>query len=471
MISIYLDWNVFTEIKNGLNPKLNDILASDKYLIPYSTSHIGDIFSSYNEDNPEQKKHIDKDLEFISHFTKNNCLANDKENVRIHIYEPKELFDQRIEEGHLFRNFSLDTLTELLEGDEKTKIFSGIITDLFKNQPLEKEFIEALEHPEGLDQMNLLFPDLKNNPTMEGFLKSFGKLITRLNETEDYKKLREITQSGLSINRDKIFNSSDPFNSIKDAYSKFNIDENQIMQAQEDKNTPEWFNTITNEYLKLDIHGYQEDKVRTSKGRKETFRNTTEDAFHCAFASTCNFYITNDNRSYNKTKKLFEHLKLNTIVLKADEFIKYHDTFLFERSIDVDFEIPLKFIEIGDYTEKETDNGFIRSYHIPYFIFGFFNKMIVLINKHKEIEMITLSQLAPTNKGITYYSEIKRLTEILYKAFGKDEKNREEIKTEELGDENWEGIKWNFKKISFRFIRLIGHFQLYYDFDIKDKNK
>ena len=69
------------------------------------------------------------------------------------------------------------------------------------------------------------------------------------------------------------------------------------------------------------MHGYQEDNVNTSKGRKETFKNTTEDAFHCAFASTCNFYVINDKKSYKKTKQVYEKLQINTLVFKPEEFV------------------------------------------------------------------------------------------------------------------------------------------------------
>jgi hypothetical protein len=49
MVKVYLDWNVVSQMKNGSHPKLKEIVFNnDKLFIPFSTSHIGDIFSSYN---------------------------------------------------------------------------------------------------------------------------------------------------------------------------------------------------------------------------------------------------------------------------------------------------------------------------------------------------------------------------------------------------------------------------------------
>lgn len=49
MIKVYLDWNVMSGMKNNHFQKLNDvILNKDKFLLLYSTSHIGDIFPAHD---------------------------------------------------------------------------------------------------------------------------------------------------------------------------------------------------------------------------------------------------------------------------------------------------------------------------------------------------------------------------------------------------------------------------------------
>jgi hypothetical protein len=72
------------------------------------------------------------------------------------------------------------------------------------------------------------------------------------------------------INRDRMFDSNDPFNAISKAYNKFGV---ELPRNAEHRYAPEWFDNITNSYLALDMHGYQEDNINIEKGRKETFAN------------------------------------------------------------------------------------------------------------------------------------------------------------------------------------------------------
>lgn len=284
MIKVYLDWNVIAQMKGGyLDDLLNILMNNDKFIIPYSTSHIGDISSSYSE-NEEQKKRIEFDLQFISSLTKNYCLLNTKEEIILKETNPAILLQERIEERELFNNFSLETLEKIFSEDELTKGIGKTLVELIKSIPLDDTFKDAFENTESSEYLNKLFPEFKDNPTMEGFFNSIGKMIYNLNEKEDYKILREITQNGLGIKRDKIFNDENPYKFIEGAHEKLGATIDYGIDNS--KNAPEWFNEISNEYIKLDMHGYQEDTIRVKENkRKETFKNTTEDSFHAAFAS------------------------------------------------------------------------------------------------------------------------------------------------------------------------------------------
>ncbi len=326
MIKIYFDWNVMSQIKNGDHKELREIIFdNEKFLIPFSTSHIGDILSSFKETDT-QRDYVESDLNFISELTKDKCLMNTGKEVVLDFYRPKELFEQRIEEKDLFNDISLDGLMNIFEQDDLTKGIGKLLINLLKSILLEESFKQAFENPESAEQMDKMFPGLKENPTMEGFFKIFSKMNLNLNESDGYQELRKTVQGGLGINRDKIFDSNDPYKIIDGKYKQIGTSPNQFIDNT--KNAPEWFNEITNEYLLLDMHGYQEDKVNIKKGRKETFKNTTEDAFHAAFASICNFYVINDNKSYKKTKLIYEKLGINTIVFKPSEFIEYYQRYL-----------------------------------------------------------------------------------------------------------------------------------------------
>lgn len=463
MIFVYLDWNVLSQMKNNQHVRLKEVLNQpDRIVTLYSTSHIGDIFSSYKEDE-NQLSIIHEDLNFISSLTNNCCLSNEGKEVKISYYDPKSLFDQRVEGKDLFENFSLDKMAKMFDGDPLTEKLGKTIIKLIKMMPLEKAFKDALVNPESSNQLDKMFPRLKDNPTMEGFFASFGEMITNLNQNEDYKDLRGMVQSGLKINRDKLFDIDNPHESINKAYEKLGVKDFNLL-PQSDKHAPKWFNEISNDYIMLDMHGYQEDRVNTQKGRKETFSNTTEDSFHAAYGSTCNFYILNDNRAYKKAKKVFEKFKLDTWIFKPQEFIEYYDTYLVSRSYELDLEIPFEYLKHDNYFEEKLESRILRTYHIPHFLFDFFNKMLVVANEEGKINMIVLSQIPPTNKRITYYFEIKKLSPKLYQVLGKDVDGLGEIKQPELEQEEWQGRKWEFQNISFRFIRTQGKYQFYYDY-------
>lgn len=463
MITVYLDWNIISQLKNNYHPVLADLISqTNRFLIPYSTSHIGDILASYKEEK-EQLKLIDEDLDLLTDITRNYSLSNNGKAITLTISDPKELFKDRVEQRDILNNFSQEKVAELLKNTEGLESLDISFIELLKNLPLDKNLLDSFSKPENSEKMNALFPGLKDNLTMEGFFKSFGEMNNRINETDDYKILREITQSGLGINRDKIFATNDPYTLINQAYEANKL--NSSMLVLDDKHAPVWFNKITNEYLMLDLHGYQEDHVRTSKGRKETFRNTTEDTFHAAFASTCNFYITNDERSYRKTKMVYEKLNLETIVFKPNDFKVYYDKYLSIRNLLQDIQLPLDYLDIDPSSVDQTENGIIRNYYMPYYIFDYFNKMHVLVSNTGEIITLLLGHIPPTNKNMTYFIEIENLSSKIYELMGMDLNNSGLISREELEQDDIKDRSWDFDSISFRFIRVNGHYQFYYDFN------
>jgi len=463
MIKVYLDWNVMAQMKGGYqNDLLKALSKKDKFFIPYSTSHIGDILSSYSEDT-DQKKRIEEDLEFITSITDNLCLSNNGKQVTLDKSDPKILFQQRVDDKDFMTDFSLDTLDEMFSENELTKGIGKALISLLKSIPLDGAFKDAIENPESGKYLNQMFPELKENPTMEGFFNSFVKMYQNLNEKEDYKILREVTQKGLGIKRDKIFSDDNPYNLIDKAHNKLGVSLDKYIDNS--KNAPEWFNKISNEYLMLDMHGYQEDTVKVKKNkRKETFKNTIEDSFHSAFASTCNFYIINDYKSYKKTKQIYERLKINTVVFKPNEFLDYYKKYLNIEQTAEHFKIAVDIIKTNNFFESKDENGVQRTYIFPYFLFDFFNKIIVVQSNDNEKPIILLSKFSPTNGHVTHFVEIRILVKMLNEYFGNDIENKGDVLDQEFEKENWTGRIWKLDDIQFKLMALNGYFQLYFDF-------
>lgn len=456
MIKVYFDWNVISQMKNGSHSGLEDIVLNNKSLfIPFSTSHITDIFSSFNglED---QTKLIHSDLDYISLMTHDLCLYDNGKEIVLEYYSPRQLFQQKVQEQDLFNDISIDGLLSTLKTTTFDKDVIHKIFDLLKSIPIDEGFLGAFSNPKTAEQMEKLLPGLKENPTMEGFFESFNKMNSDLNEGTGYSDLRKLIQSGLGINRDRVFASEHPFKEINKGYEKFGV-ENFMHKSQYG---PAWFNAIVDQYLFLDTHGYQEDKVKVGKGRKETFRNTTDDAFHAAFASCCNFYVINDNRSYNKTKQAYQKLNINTVVLNPKEFIEYHDRYLELLNDDLNFQIP-NLLQNGEFAEYSVETGTLRIFQFPYFIFNFFNKLMIHIPKDGGEPTMLLGQNPPTNSRHTYLMEIEQLVSNISAALGTDIAEMGNVTEKELLETEWIGRRWKLGEMELKLVRVNGHFQLY----------
>ena len=320
MIRLYLDWNILNQMKNGYFSDLYNILKFDnRFIIFYSTAHIDDIFASYSE-KKEQQVVINADLQFISDFSKNNCILKTKESaVYFDIISPHKLFENRIESEEIIKNFSIDNLAKSFDNTEFKELAEQAI-NLLKYIPININLTNALNDSQTSKYLNILFPNLNENPNFGDLINSFMEMVKKMNNDTAYDDLRKIFQNGLNINRDKIFDSKNPFDDLVKLL--YPISNNGIDGLQEkineirNINVLNWFDTFANTYINLDIAGFQEDKIGKNKNKKQTFKNTMQDAFHSAFASACDIYILNDKRGYRKSIETYKHFNINTKVFK-----------------------------------------------------------------------------------------------------------------------------------------------------------
>ncbi len=324
MIKVYLDWNVFSQMKRGMFKDLYYFLKTEeneKLKIFYSTAHIDDILRSY-DGSQKQNNTIKGDLDFISEITKDNCFfyTPDKKITKSKI-KPQELFNQRIEEKISLSNFRLDRLGELFD-DAGFKDKVNFFISNSKNIPLDASFSEALSNPDTAQALIELLPGISENPTMGGLYDAISINVHQMDESEKYKDIRKTFQNGLDINRDESFNWKNPFEESNKIFHQHPQIDNSINQSEnsESKTFVDQFVVV---YVKLDMVGFKEDKIEVKKGVKKTFKNTINDAFHAVFASQCNFFVLNDRRFEYRTKAIYSHFKIKTQVLKPNEFLEF----------------------------------------------------------------------------------------------------------------------------------------------------
>lgn len=466
MIKVYLDWNVMSGMKNNRFQELSDIILNkDKFLLLYSTSHIGDIFASIKDHSEEEQKIVREDLDYITYLTNDLCFVNNSKEVVLSNYEPGELLDDRIREAPLFEDFSLDNLFSSIEVDNPMFGLVDSLKNMIASIPLDFALKEAFENPESAEMLEKMFPGLKEEPTMSGFFKSFGKMYHNLNETEDYRDLRSMVQK-IGVNSGHFNENKNPFEVIDNAYKKIGVENLSVDKYfKKGKNAPEWFDDITNEYVKLDMHGFKADKVKVTAKEKNTFNNTTEDASHTAFASRCEFYITNDEKNYQKSKAVYQKLGIYTIALKPNEFIEYYNSFLNTHNFDEHFSSIIDEMKRGENFQEQRyesgENFGLVNFTNQYF-FNFFNK-ILIPNPENNDALFILGKETPAKRYIISQKEIEGMLKLFVDKLGLDINGKSYFEAGEINpEEDWTGRTWETNVGQITIKRLNGWFQMYF---------
>ncbi|WP_407487793.1 hypothetical protein [Elizabethkingia anophelis] len=469
-MKLYIDWNVLNGIKNGRFEELEKIIRQpEKFIIIYSTSHISDIASSYSDD--KVNKEIQSDLEFLSEITQDLCIFNNGKDIVIQHNEPFHLFENELDSKSLMDDFSFDKIFNSIVDDNKDSELIAPIKTSLKSFPLDNIFKDAMEDPQSSDFMNAMFPGLKENPTMEGLFNSMGKMLENINEKEGYKDLKHPFKN-LNINQGKLNDpNNNPFEVLKETYKKLGVESPLEKDYMDEKHAPKWFNDLSSAYINLDMHGFYSDKVKVTDKEKNTFKNTTQDAFHTAFASTCDIYITNDKKNYQKAKAVYQKKNISTHVLKPEEFIKFYQ----ENIENVDFITSRnklsEVLQSGNFYDISDENNPDDCYKVHFsnfYYLGYFNK-IYLFNSasDKNSFSIMFGKELPTNCLGVFYKEIKEMVKIIVDHLGSDSSDKGYFDESEIDENNhWNGRVWKVGEFQYRLVQNKRYFQFYYDFNV-----
>ncbi|QIG90665.1 hypothetical protein G6R40_13870 [Chryseobacterium sp. POL2] len=475
-MKLYIDWNVLNGIKNGRFQEFKEIIRqSEKFVIVYSTSHISDIASSYSDE--KENPNIQSDLEFLAEITDCMCVFNNGKDIVLQQNEPFHIFENEIESKNLTDDFSFNNIFNILDEDNENTELVAPLKAMLQSLPVDGLFKDAFENPQSAEIMNSMFPDLQDNPTFEGLFNSFGKMLENLNEKEGYKDLKTPFKH-LNINHGKLTNpDNNPFDVLNETYKKLGIEESPLQKDyfEKGKNAPVWFDDITSAYISLDMHGFHSDEVKVTETKKKTFKNTTQDSFHTAFATTCDFYITNDKKNYQKAKAIFKEKNISTYVLKPDEFINFYKENLeivdFKTSWDKYTE-TMKNGNFYDISDKDNSDDFYKVHFSKYYFFGYFNKIFIFNSDTDRKSFSALfSKELPTNCLGVFFSEIKGMVKIIVDYLGTDSNDKGYFDESEIDENNhWNGRIWDFEKFQFRLVQDKRYFQFYYDFNINNLN-
>jgi len=315
---IYLDWNVFQHIKheniieekfiNGKEFKSLIESLSRKYIFPYSEGHLKDLSIS-------DEKYIKEDLEFIKTISKNYVLGfidNEKIVMKKDYIEIETFFNQ-------IKETARDELNQEITLDFTTNNHYDIDINQMDNNDLFKPFIEknngVLDNNSFANFIMMIYQNIDNPDLYKKFREQVYKLKKKfkntpnslINQQSDYYKelepfLNFIIENNIDNMKKNFHKTIIAFLNI-DKRRKYN---NLTVGAK-----------IELAYSLLDYNQHFRDRINKKNRPSNMFR----DIKHLHFASDAKYYVTEDDKTYEKSNFVCEVLGLNVKVLKMNEFI------------------------------------------------------------------------------------------------------------------------------------------------------
>lgn len=443
MIRIYLDWNVFSYLKQFKETKepyssLHGLLTNheEHILIPYTSAHLSDLITSYKKSEKGKQQTL-LDLAYLKNITQEHCLLHDHTSGDTYPvkYLIQEYFQQLLENDDLYNN-GIDGLFDGLGfGLNFLKAMPGMpaiapITQ--SNSEVLKSIISSFACEGSVyDTLNSFFNLLSQYHTDPTFYRSLRNAsLEEMNLSNDYT-----TTDNLIEELDKVLQSS--------AFQKdFKAFADQMMGISFKNKTPSRLDTFTTYYTLLDFLGYYRDKV---------FKNMLQDSFHAYYGAYCDFFVTDDINTYHKAKAIYNYFNIGTVVCRTHEFV--HE--FYKKSIlDNDHEARIteilpQIINTGFVITTSIDNELnpVVIYETGPFVLSYFNRMQTTTYTGKGIS-VHLFKNSKNYSSFYFYKELEVLTNKIVKQFGADINLRYEfirnVDGKELKERIWPGRVWQF---------------------------
>lgn len=449
MIRVYLDWNIFSYLKRLGDIEepyisLKKILQSysDVLLIPYSFAHLNDLSVSYKQGGKGMEMSI-VDLENLKILSKDQALIYDykKGITEARVYDIKEYFFYLIE-----NNTEIPTT------------FSGLFENDFYDIEEDAEFKELLRKirepifnfgiggiPDNMEFVEKYFEEFIDNPNFEnlfnGFLNFFENLTSdnklyaglRNSFLDDYNLRHNYKESQDALHDidKKLLNS--PYK------KKFEELVKHVLSLKGDINEKSYKEIFTTHFLALDYLGFYSDKK---------FTNLIQDSFHSFFGAHCDFFITDDNNTYQKSKLIYKHFNIETVVCKSDEFIAnfYKKAYLKGGVKQNLIKTIREFLGKGLVYMRTQDDEFnpVDIYKFDHYLVNYFNRMQV--SYYLNETFLTLYKNPKNYSKSYFFAEISSIVNGVINELGFDYYGKgyyhSEIEDQSLNEGKWNGRLW-----------------------------
>lgn len=458
MVRLYLDSNVFRQLKNSeisdsetLSQKIKT--HSNRLLLFYSEAHMNDL----NRDKSDKKF---EDLEYMSQFVGTNYLSLrlGKEIVNSLIATPKEAFESiqdvdmesdetdfnELLDNELLNDFpelkkSLQTINEYLD--------SELVLDLEKNLAKQPEEYRALWKD--------MLGEVKDVYTRKELTEFASTMQFNLFEKpEVYKNTRRVALEKLQlVNKHNINIEADDFNELlaNTPLERSFLDLVNATVEDLKLGLPKHYSVYTTAYNMLNSLGLDKESNKKAK-----FANTVSDANHSFFAAHCDYLVSDDAGLLLKSKALYKLFGISTKVISFEEFERDFDSIVgveelnFKQFLD-SLKDDLRHGSILSERDSTLYKRRYRTIETAFNYFGYFNLMDVVIDEEFGSFIVLFNQRLNYSSFISY-KEFEGVTNNIVRLLGPDVDMKSEFQEEEIEvikNGKWEGRTWVIGDMTF----------------------
>lgn len=398
MLKIYLDWNIITHLKDEQNSDLFAFLIAhkDHFIFPYSKAHIKDLLVSKDASN----NYYEQDFQLLTDICEHHLLEHEQNLNNPYPYRcyPKDYLEIKNAELELFSSgFSKCTFYNFLdENGLNPEVFMHILSHE-KIEPFVIPFIDK-EINNMADVFSVMFEYGPSFFDDEKLPKQIQDYIRKTTDKSQYNKI----QGSKSTNVFKELNAA----TIPQTNKTFvELIENPI--AERSKSNLELFTSL---YLALNLSGFLSDKKRNLK-------NIYTDSEHAYYASSCDFFVTNDSRLREKTDAIYSQYNIQTKIISSDKLITIMTEEL-AHSYDIKHMFTHDLPIYGEPIRTEGENNVYKQ--LTYRFCGLFNYCINLrIPNTNNITGVFRIVIPP--RGYVFYTELERFFELIISIISEDE--------------------------------------------------
>lgn len=457
MIRVYLDWNIFTYLKQRkeseeLYKSIYSIITrnNNKLLFPYSPAHLQDLKRGFSKS--EKAKELTYcDLEFLQEISQDHCLYEDYKEKKVipSLINPTEYFKQ-ISEDKTLEEFDFDELFST-DSNELTELWEKYLA-LLKAIPSGINFEQFDSVPAKYGAIKDIFPNTRMENNFYNLMKDVMKVMSQPEKhSKIYKSVRNSSIEDMKIDTDPT-NWGNAFDYLDKVLAKTKLNqtfremvESNLKVTHKDKKLSR-FDYFVNYYISLDTYGYYRDKA---------LPNLIDDATHAYYGAYCDFFVTDDDNTYHKAKAVYEYLNIETKVCKASEFpatfysiIQLGNNNITESISNRIVQIIRQSLILMNSVDDELNPVSVHKINQP--LVDYFNRM--QISYYNDSTVLSFYKKRDNYSDFMFWREIKSVVDKIVFDFGIDDKMKgdfNEQDKEQLNEgKNWNGRIWKRNEIT-----------------------